>query len=232
MTLPGPPVQNWPTIPFTENVPIGWFNFDDQCVTSALAFTQPLDPAGTGFNVTLIASGVSGQVPSFSGMTSQDYSGYNNTAGMLNYVSVEYGTNYRVSPQVQYYSVTQDPGAPLVPCVTSLTLTHGMNPSLVITIGGSGLNPAIVPDVSRFSVLRAPSEPSLITVPASSLPVRAVELTSSSITLSLAGTVSLNDLVTLSHSPLFPGQSPYPLSAQDSIGNLLAAITNASVTVS
>jgi hypothetical protein len=230
MQQPSAPVDTSATIPFSTNPPAGFCVSNDECVAGrALSFAQATDPAGSQYAVDLIADGVN--IPTFPGMTASSTSdAWINTAGVLHSISIEYLTDVRTSPQLQYYSIQVNASAPLVPAATGITLVHGMNPSLVIAVGGSGLNAAMVPGIDRFSVTRCvTASPYQRTV---ALPVTGVAVTSSAITLQLAGIVNVGDTVTMSYAPLWPGISPYEISAQDANGNLLSAITAGPVTVS
>jgi hypothetical protein len=230
--MPQPPLGDvlrlYTTIRFTPNLPAGFNQCEDQSICGPLAFSQPADPAGSGFMGAFTANGIN--IPTFPGMTLAPGSGsWNNTAGTVNSVQIKYQPPW--CPE-QYYSFSANATTATIPCVTSITCVHGSNPTVVINTGGSALNTEYVPDVSRFSVQRTPGTPPPVTPGASNLVVTGVALTSDSITLSLQGTIFSNDVVTLSYAPLQPGTPPYDLSVQDSNANLLAAITGAAVTVS
>jgi hypothetical protein len=98
---------------------------------------------------------------------------------------------------------------------------------MVINTNGSALNPAFVPAPTTFSITHAPTVTNSLT----GFPVTGVAVTSNSITLTLSGAIAAGDSLSLNYTPTTPGQPPYPISAQDASGNLLAAITGAIVTI-
>jgi hypothetical protein len=219
------------TILFSPAIPVGYWVSDTQCVCGPLVFSQPLDPAGCSFAVDLVANGTN--EPTFPNMTAASWSQpWLNTPGAVNSVSIGYETRITGFPATQSYGIQNFPSSgKVLACVISIECVHGNNPTITISTGGLALNPEYVPNVSRFAVTRiagnAPPE-----TPSTAIVVATVSLTSSSITLSLQEAVEATDVVTLSYAPLWPGLPPYDLSVTDTNGNLLAAITNASVTVS
>jgi hypothetical protein len=224
-------------IPFTPtNIPAGCWVSEDQCLVGSPAFAQP-GGLGSSYNVRLVADGV--HEPTFPNMSpgniGSSYS-FNSTlltntgtwlnpAGSLNQVLLWYGL--AGGEITQFYNIANNSSLPVVPCFLSAALTHGSNPSLVISTGGSALNPKFVPELSRFAVTRSPGTPApLRTAPTCGLIVSAVSVASSSITLSLSGTVSASDIVTLTYQCIADG-----CGVQDASGNSLCWITNAPVTV-
>jgi Putative flagellar system-associated repeat len=226
MPQPSEPVYTSSAIPFSPAIPAGFYNSDNQSITGPISFSQPLDPAGSGYSVNLTANGVN--VPTFPGMTLTTGSQtWNNVAGVVHWISIDYWTRFRISPQLQYYTIQYDTSVPVIPAVASITCVHGINPTMVISTNGSALNPAFVPAPTAFSITHTPT----INNSLAGFPVTSVAVTSNSITLQLSGAIAAGDALSLNYTPTFPGQPPYPISAQDAIGNLLAAITAAIVTV-
>ena len=142
-------VRLYTTIAFTPNLPAGFVQCEDQCVTGPLAFSQPLDPAGTGAMMFLVANGVN--EPTFPGMTqAAGSSPWNNEPGAINGLEIVFKPLFS---SLQQYSFSETIfGSTIVPCVTAISCVHGLNPTIVIATGGSALNPASVPDPLRFSV--------------------------------------------------------------------------------
>jgi len=194
-----------------------------QCVTGPIAFSMSLDPIyGSNCTLSLTADGT--HTPTFTGFTEASSSAaWNDTAGVVNVISF----SWAVKASGPTYSISVPSTTP-IPAIASLSVPHGANPTLTITTNGAALSTAYVPAPPTFKVTRAATFLNSNT----ELPVSSVSLSANQIQLVLSGIIGAGDSVSLSYTPTFPGQSPYPISAQDASGNLLAAITAASVTVS
>jgi len=209
--------------PFSTTVPLNSFvRMPDQSVAGAvLAFTPAASPVANGScTFRLTADGT--HAPTFAGFTAANGSaGWSNTAGAVNLI------NFNYDGTTSWYSIFQTVPTS-APAVTGLGVVHGSNPTITLTIGGTGLNAAIVPPASAFA---------LSTTQGATINPNQVSVTADSITLGLVGTVNLGDTVTLSYTPpvlsadvLAPGAKPG--AAQDASGTYLAAFASASVAVS
>jgi hypothetical protein len=212
--------------PFSQAIPLaGGFRMPAQAVTGPLVFTRGANPVPNGScRVQLTANGAN--VPDFSAFGAPEAGGWVNTAGTVNLCNFWWdGTAYG-------YSVFQGrPSQPLglpvgAPAVASIAVPHGRNPTLTIMTGGSALNPTVAPPASAFTL----SSPG-----GASIKPNGIAVTAGSITLALNGTINSGDAVTLSYAP--PAPTSYTTrqqvgAVQDASGNLLAAISAATVTVS
>ncbi len=223
MPLLNAPLPN--LVPFTASIaPLSAGDMGRVSVAGPLAFSMAANPLGSYLaDVELVADGV--HAPTFPGMTQAPLSvnslAYNNTAGLVH--AITFSWDYASAAAT--YTITSI-SASAIPAVTGLTLAHGSNPVLTISVGGASLNTEFVPPASTFSLTLAPT-----TFNSGALGVKAVSVSANQVQLALVGKVNAGDTVTLSYAADFPGVAPYGLSAQDASGNLLAALIAAPVTV-
>jgi hypothetical protein len=213
-------------IAFSPSVAAGYSFAPPQCVTGALAFALVIDPVnGSLFEVDLTSDGT--HTPTFPGMTEADFSdGWDNTAGVVNSITLSSAVpgNGPIGTGLGYSILV--PSDTPIPCISSISVAPGTNPTLTITVGGAELDLSYVPAPSAFAISRV-----LTFGNATSLAVVGVTLSATAIELALSGIVSAGDTVTLAYTSWPTGKPPYPPFAQDSSGNLLASFTNATVTV-
>jgi len=221
MTAEYPPFPLIPCIAFNTSAPSGTTAMPRQCVVGPLAFSIAQDLSfGSYCGFELVADG--SHTPTFPGMTEASFSlNWSNRTGVLHSMSLYYGAQ----DSGPSYSIDVIGPTP-IPAVTSLAVAHGENPVVEIGIGGASLSTAFVPAPTQFSISRAPT-----LLNGSTLAVTSVAVSANQIALTLSGTISLGDVVTLSYAPPYPGQPAYPVAAQDGSGNLLAGFTG-TVTVS